>query len=280
MEYVYNPQFDLPGAEEMVLHPPADQDAPAPPQQRPRPPEDLPAYLQSLYEVPLLGAQQERRLFQQYNYLKYRADQLRRRLDLNRVQAVPVRKIERLLAQAEAVKNQIIRANLRLVVSIAKKHARGPQTLFELASDGNLSLMRAVEKFDYSRGFKFSTYASWAIMKNFARSVPKERYLLDRFVTGSEEVLELAGTLKGYDPHAASDPELRDSVQTVLAQLSARERSVIVRHFGLDQSLPAQTLEQLSRQMGISKERVRQIERRAMDKLRTMLEPVRADLLG
>ena len=60
-----------------------------------------------------------------------------------------------------------MRANLRLVVSIAKRYVNGPDRLFELISDGNMSLMRAVEKFDFARGSKFSTYASWAIMKNF-----------------------------------------------------------------------------------------------------------------
>ena len=64
------------------------------------------------------------------------------------------------------MKNQIIRSNLRLVVSIAKRHVGPSNNFFELVSDGNMSLIRAVEKFDYSRGNKFSTYASWAIMKN------------------------------------------------------------------------------------------------------------------
>ena len=113
-----------------------------------RPPRDLPPYLRCLYDLPLLRPEQERYLFRQYNYLKYRADRLRKKLDLNHIRSAQLRQTERILAQAEAVKNRIIRANLRLVVSIAKKHAGGPMTLFELISDGNVSLMRAVEKFD------------------------------------------------------------------------------------------------------------------------------------
>ena len=81
-----------------------------------------------------------------------------------------------MLEEALAVKNQIIRANLRLVVSIAKKHVGRSDNFFELVSDGNMSLIRAVEKFDYARGNKFSTYASWAIMKNFIRSIPIENH--------------------------------------------------------------------------------------------------------
>ncbi len=278
IDYIYNPQFDLPGADELVLTEPPSETSDGKPK-HPRVPKDLPPYLASLYEIPLLTTKQERWTFRKYNYLKYRADRLRKELDLNHIRAAALGRIERLLAQVEVVKNGIIRANLRLVVSIARKHLSGPQTLLELVSDGNVSLMRAVEKFDYSRGFKFSTYASWAIMKNFARSVPKERYLLDRFVTGAEEVLDLVGPLERYDPHATSLSELRESLEVVLAQLSARERSIVVGHFGLDSAGRTQTLEQISRRMGISKERVRQIERRAMEKLRSMLKPIGADLM-
>ena len=80
--------------------------------------------------------------------------------------------IEKLYDESIATKNQIIRANLRLVVSIAKRYVGPTQDFFELVSDGNISLLRAVDKFDFSRGNKFSTYATWAIMKNFARTSP------------------------------------------------------------------------------------------------------------
>ncbi len=243
-------------------------------------PKDLPPYLQSLYEMPLLSPVLEQSLFMQYNYLKYKADRLRREIDGERIVSGLLRRVERLLMQADAIKNKIIRSNLRLVVSIAKKHLHGAQDIFELISDGNISLMRAVEKFDYARGNRFSTYASWAIMKNFARSVPKARYLLDRYVTGNDEVLELAGSMGRYEPNATALPELRECLDVVLAQLSPRERSIIVRHYGLDDDTNAQTLDQLSRIMGLSKERVRQIERRAMDKLREMLQPDAQSLLG
>ena len=96
--------------------------------------------------------------------------------------------IERLYDEAVATKNQIIRANLRLVVSIAKRHVGPDENFFELVSDGNMSLMRAVEKFDYARGNKFSTYASWAIMKNFARTIPDEHRHRDRFRTSQAEM--------------------------------------------------------------------------------------------
>ena len=105
------------------------------------------------------------------NFLKYQAAKLRDSLDPAKPKTLILNEIERLQEESLDVKNQIIRANLRLVVSIAKKRVGPSNNFFELVSDGNMSLIRAVEKFDYSRGFKFSTYASWAIMKNFARTI-------------------------------------------------------------------------------------------------------------
>src|SRR6185503_10060244 len=89
-----------------------------------------------------------------------KAEKLRRELDAAQPKASLMDEIESLNQQAVATKNEIARANLRLVVSIAKRHVTPDQNFFELVSDGNISLLRAVEKFDYSRGFKFSTYAS------------------------------------------------------------------------------------------------------------------------
>ena len=96
--------------------------------------------------------------------------------------------IEKLYDESVATKNQIIRANLRLVVSIAKRYVGPAEDFFELVSDGNMSLIRAVEKFDFSRGNKFSTYASWAIMKNFARTIPDALRHRDRFRTSHSEM--------------------------------------------------------------------------------------------
>jgi len=255
----------------------------APPQGRrglPSPPADLPPYLKSLYEVPLLDVQQERDLFRRYNYLKYKADKVRKRIDINHVRTAHLKEIEALLLEANMAKNRIIRANLRLVVAIAKKHVGPAQSLFELISDGNVSLMRAVEKFDYSRGYRFSTYASWSIMRNFARSVPKEKYQLDRFATGNEEILDIVAGLKAYDPNELNLPELRESLDVVLSRLTPRERTILIDHYGLGESGEPQTFDQLGQRLGLSKERVRQIELQAIGKLRRILHPRQADLMS
>lgn len=280
--YVYNPQFDLPGADEIVLAAmPAKLNGrgKAKVKLTPKPPADLPSYLRALYDVPLLQAEKERDLFRRYNYLKYKADKLCKRIDMNRIRTRVLKEIETVLLRANLVKNQIIRANLRLVVSIAKKHVGGAQTLFELISDGNVSLMRAAEKFDYSRGNRFSTYASWAIIRNFARSVPKEQYQLDRFATGHDEILDIAASLSSYDPNKVNLAEIRESIDVVLARLTPQERLILIDHYGLDDSGETKTLEQLGKRLGISKERVRQIELQAMEKLRVLLRPEKAYLM-
>ncbi|MFP4355124.1 MAG: sigma-70 family RNA polymerase sigma factor [Phycisphaerae bacterium] len=281
IDFIYNPQFDLPNADELILSP---DDVPpqgeAKTQRRPKPPAGLPPYLRALYDVPLLSAEQERSLFRQYNYYKFKADKLRRQIDLNKILTSQLRQIEALLLQANVVKNRITRANLRLVVSIAKKHLAGPQNLFELISDGNMALMRAVEKFDYSKGFRFSTYSSWAIMRNFARSVPKEKYQLDRFSTGHEQVLDIAASLRTYDPNEVNLPELRESIEYMLQHLSPREQTILTAHYGLRSDDGSQTFDQLGKELGISKERVRQIELKALKKLRRIMKPQEADLLN
>ena len=277
---MYNPQFDLPNADELILSPPPSVAAsPAKPPKGGA--EALPPYLRALYDVPLLDLPAERALFAQFNYLKYKADRLRRQIDLNHVRTGDLKQIESLLLQANMVKNRIIRANLRLVVSIAKKHVhQAAQDLFELISDGNVSLMRAVEKFDFSRGNRFSTYASWAIMRNFARSVPRERYMMDRFATGQADALDVAASLRAYDPNESNLPELRESIDVFLSRLTPLERTVLVNHFGLDEDGQTKTLDQLGRRLGVSKERVRQIELRALHKLRRLLHPQQADLMS
>jgi len=282
INYVYNPQFELPNADEIFLSEPEEVKVrqPAKRGNPPTAPKDFPPYLKALYRVALLDIDQEQRLFGRYNYLKHKADQLRKRINVNRIRTSELKEIERLLLQANVVKNAIVRANLRLVVSIAKKHVGGAQTLFELISDGNVSLMRAVEKFDYSRGYRFSTYASWAIIRNFARSVPKERYQLDRFATGHDEVLDIAASLRIYDPNEANLSELRESIDALLARLSPRERTIITDHYGLDQDGKSKTLGELGKRLGLSKERVRQIEIQAFKKLRKIIHPRKADFLA
>ena len=193
LEFMYDPSFDAPGAEAEILAPmPEPARAESPVGRAPRGAAALPG--QPLRRARSRRASRSAHLFRKMNYLKYRASKLRERLDPARARAADLDEIERLQEEALAVKNQIIRANLRLVVSIAKKHVGPRNNFFELVSDGNMSLIRAVEKFDFARGNKFSTYATWAIMRNFFRSIPEENQRRDRFVTGHDEMFEAPPT--------------------------------------------------------------------------------------
>ena len=277
LELMPHPSFDDPEARGEILGPLPDASDPKA-LRKSRVPKDLPPYLASLYEVALLSREQEAHLFRKMNFLKHQAHALRAAMDPARARSADLDKIEGLQEEALAVKNQIIRSNLRLVVSIAKRHVGPANNFFELVSDGNMSLIRAVEKFDYARGNKFSTYASWAIMKNFARTIPEETYRRDRFVTGHEAMFEAAADTRGDErEYESSVKRMQDAVKGMLGRLDERERRIIVSRYGLG-GAHEQTLEQLGRDLGITKERVRQIESRAQDKLRKIAAESKLEL--
>src|SRR6185312_2239945 len=209
-------------------------------------PKDVPPELASCYEYPLLSKDQEQHLFRKMNFLKHKAAKLRNQLrkeggeenevDPSRVRNQTLKDIEDLQRASSSVKDLLINANMRLVVSIAKRHAAQTDNFFELVSDGNMSLIRAVEKFDFGRGFKFSTYATWAIIKNFARSIPDELHRRERFVTGHDEVFEIAPDTR-TDEHEilATHERATHSVNRLLEYLEPREREIIRMRAGLDE---------------------------------------------
>jgi RNA polymerase sigma factor (sigma-70 family) len=279
LEYIHHPSFDEPGVEVAILAPmPALGEYEA--QKRGlKVPKDAPPELAPLYEVPLLSREQEQHLFRKMNFLKHRAQQLRTKLDPSRARIQDIQRIEDLQAEAARVKEQLINCNMRLVVSIAKRHAGQADNFFELLSDGNLSLIRAVEKFDYSRGNKFSTYASWAIMKNFARSIPEEKRRRERYVTGHEEMFEAAPDTRSDEQDLlASAEQTKHRVNRLLEYLDPRERQIIRMRAGLDDNAEGMTLEEIGAQLGITKERVRQLNVRIMNKLRTIAKEQHMDL--
>ncbi len=229
-----------------------------------RVPRDLPPYLQDLYRTPLLTPARERALFLKFNFHKFQFVTARRKLEPEFARKRELDEMERYLDSAVEVKNAIVRANLRLVVSVARKHLRAGMSLMELISEGNMVLMRAVESFDLHRGYRFSTYATFALMKGFARSVPQ---MLAECAGGSE-----AGVLERLaDPRGRGDSDRfadREQVNNLLTQLDDGERAVLLAHYGLgDRALPA-TFEEVGERLGMSKQRVRQIEKLAIAKLR------------
>jgi RNA polymerase primary sigma factor/RNA polymerase sigma factor len=278
LDYIDDEQFsDLCSekkAQEM-LGPPPESDLAT---KKPRLPSGLPAYVASLYEVPLLTREQEAHLFRKMNYLKYQASKLREKLVLDQPKPRLMDRIETLFAESVATKKQIISANLRLVVSIAKRYVGPAEDFFELVSDGNLSLIRAVEKFDVSRGNRFSTYATWAVLKNFARSIPAVLRHRDRFRTSHSEMFITTVDPRADQHEQESEQLSREShVKKILCCLDERELQIVTGRFGLTRGQTPLTLQQVGAAMGVSKERVRQIQTRAMGKLRKASEEDRVD---
>ncbi|MGE3314113.1 MAG: sigma-70 family RNA polymerase sigma factor [Planctomycetaceae bacterium] len=267
LNYMPSPEFIRPNASEIIMaEMPANSSQSSSSSGR----SGRTPYLADLCEVPLLSREQERHLFRKFNYLKYKAATLRGQLDTSYAKRSLMDQIERLYEAAQRVKNQIVRANLRLVVAISKKYARSGHDLWDLVSEGNITLLRAVEKFDFARGNKLSTYATWAIMRNFARHIPSEQRHRDRFRTSLSETVSLSQSNRTNLLEQERAQKRREAqVNKMLSQLDERERTVVTRRFGINRDAKPQTLQAIGAEMGVSKERIRQIESRAIKKLRT-----------
>ena len=265
IEYIPSNEYSAPQAESEIMDDPAARAPHAPLPRKQRIPPALPPYLRELFHLPLLTAAGEAALFRKMNYLKHRADLLRQKLVPEQASASELDAIEDLLEQAGEVKNTIVRANLRLVVRFAKRHLSARQDMFELVSEGNVALLRSVDLFDFTRGFKFSTYASWAVIRQLAGACSKHQRQEARFQTGQDELCEVLTAEGESDNSATAAQELLDQMSTAL---TSRQWFVLRSHYGLDDQGKQKTLEQIGKRLGLSKERVRQIESQAMGRLR------------
>ncbi len=226
-------------------------------------PADLPPYLRELYRTPLLTPSKERALFLKFNFHKYQFAHARKKLDPAKVRARDLDALEAILAKVIDTKNQVVQANLRLVVSVAKKHVRAGVSLMELVSEGNITLMRAVESFDTKKGNKFSTYATLALMKGYARSVPQ---MIGK--ANKAAMIESVGEVPSREPRPLERLEVRDEVRSLLSQLDDREQKVIRAQFGMVSEDRPDDVDALAKNLGVTRQRLRQIERSALDKLK------------
>ncbi|MFE0728044.1 RNA polymerase sigma factor [Streptomyces antibioticus] len=281
-------------------------------------------YLREIGRIPLLTAAEEVELARRVEAGLFAEEKLGSTPDLDSQLAVD---LDRLVVRGRMAKRRLIEANLRLVVSVAKRYVGRGLTMLDLVQEGNLGLIRAVEKFDYARGYKFSTYATWWIRQAMSRALADQARtirvpvhvveLINRVVRVQRRMLQE----RGYEPtpeevadqldlapervgevlrlaqepvslhapvgeeddvalgdliedgDAASPVEsaafllLREHLEAVLSTLGERERKVVQLRYGLVDGR-ARTLEEIGRIFGVTRERIRQIESKTLNKLR------------
>ncbi len=230
-----------------------------------------------LCETGLLSADQEVVLFRTMNQLKYGVNVLRSRLNPKRPAVKIMDLIAEFLQEAEAIRNHIVSANVRLVIAIVKR-LTGPQHHFdEFVSDGTLSLMQVVEKFDFDRGFRFSTYAYRAITRTVYRKMANLHKQESRVMTTSDDMLMEVPNRQELSLSEQTWANLRGLLGQFLDKLDSREQLIIHARYALGNTNKSQTFQSLADSLGVSKERVRQLERRAVKKLQSLASKVDLD---
>jgi len=241
-------------------------------------PRNLPGHLARLCEARVLTAEQERELFRRLNYLKFRANMLRSRLDPQCPDVAMVERTERFLTAAMSVRDRLIKANMRLVISVVKRFVTPRHSFDDLLSEGTYSLMQAVDKFDYDRGYRFSTYAYRAIARNAYRMITKRQKEAIRFSSEIDET-PLESTVDRGSPTMDVNTweRLRKMLSRILHRLDRREQLIIRCRYALGAHRKVKTFQAIADKLGVSKERVRQLEQRAMNKLREMASELELD---
>jgi RNA polymerase sigma factor (sigma-70 family) len=227
----------------------------------------------------VLSAEAERELFLRFNYGRYRVMRLLRRYHGRRLAITAMRELLRWEGFTQQMRADIIRANTSLVLAMARRSRNSGVELTELVSEGNLALLRCVDKFDAARGFKFSTYACRAILASFSRASAKAARFRSHFPAAYDPAVERSDYLDRKRERIELDcvDELRQILFENTADLSSVERRVLDARFSLDRetghvTTRRRTLDQVGELLGVSKERVRQIQNQAMHKLRAVLE--------
>jgi RNA polymerase primary sigma factor len=225
-----------------------------------------------------LSAAHEILLFQQFNYARLRVARLMQACVNRPLSEVEVFELLAWTHRAMAAREVIAGVNMPLVLAMAKRTRLMCLDYNELVSEGNFALLRSIDKFDCSRGFKFSTYACRAILKSFSRVAMRAARYRGQFPTEFDPFLEKSdfSERKRDDTASLCVEEIRDILLRNRAELNDMEQTVIRERFALtggqDGTAKPKTLEQVGELIGVTKERVRQIQNKALRKIRLTLE--------
>lgn len=223
----------------------------------------------------LMTAAEERLNFYRYNFAKHRLVQLQKAAKKDGLTKQLAQDLIEWDRRQEHYREYLTRTNLALVLAMAKRTRLGDIDFAEVVSEGNMALLRAVEKFNVDRGFKFSTYACRAILKAFSRISQKFSKYRTRFPVEFEPDYEKSDWVDKRRDQAQTDvlDELKQIVDRNLADLSTVEQTVIKRRFNWEQQQDTPlTLEEVGKIIGVTKERVRQIQNKALLKIRGVME--------
>ena len=226
-------------------------------------------------ELPLLKPKQEVAIFLKFNYCRFRAESARQKINVRRMNVARCRELLKWSRMAQDFRETISEYNLGLVLAMARRLPAGRVDFPEMISEGNMALLRGIDKFNVSKGFKFSTYACRAILKAFSRSGMKATRYRSFFPVGFEPDLErsnYAAEKAAYDEQGCLE-QVRSIFHDNRSGLSELERQVIEKRFSFDDpDAKPMTLKQLGNLVGLTKERVRQIQIHALAKMRDTLE--------
>jgi len=273
LDYVKNDLFRKASAERELFEEAAEIQAASTSWYHPMVDDELIA--QSAPTSSLLTTAQEKHVFLRYNFARMRSQAA-----VKKFRTSPAKQIAREVAlwygRVRDTREIITQANLALVLAMAKRTRMSDVDFGELVSEGNMALLRAVEKFDIGRGFKFSTYACRAILKAFSRIAMKNSRYRQAFPTEFDPTMEKSNYQESRRADVEQDAveELQRIIGENRAQLSDVEKTVIQARFAVNrgQDATAMTLEEVGRVIGVTKERVRQIQNKAMEKIRLLLD--------
>src|SRR4051794_24588230 len=223
----------------------------------------------------LMSGAEERLMFQRFNYSKLRLGRLQRKIRQDGLTKALAEEVIEWDRRFEHYREYLVRTNLALVLAMAKRTRLGDIDFAEIVSEGNMALIRAVDKFSVDRGFKFSTYACRAILKAFSRTAQKHSKQRTRFPVEFDPDMEKSDWVDKKRDVVEEDciDELKQIVDRNLAELSDTEQTVLRRRFNWQQQEESPlTLEEVGKIIGVTKERVRQIQNKALAKIRKLME--------